>query len=384
MRRFFLRLWTFTAIVHAVFFAAAREALAALGAPRPSLLALGGAAALLALFRGRLRLLRDDRPISGLRRFLEHVYLTHWCGAVAGAVLYVAGGACLLVAALAARALGSELPPAHGALAISSYGLGLGLAAYGVWVRARRPRVRRIEVPVRDLPAALDGYRIAQLSDLHIGGLLPKERAASWVRAANAERPDLVALTGDYVTNGVAFHQDIADTVAGLTAADAVVAVLGNHDYFGEGDPLASLLRARGVLLLRNERHTVIRDGAALEVAGADDTWTRRADVARTMRGWDGSRPLIALSHDPALFPDFARHGAALVLSGHTHWGQLGVPFAAQRYNLARRVFRFAAGIYREGGSTLYVSPGLGTTGPPIRFGSAPEIAILVLRRAVS
>lgn len=384
MRRFYLRLWVFTAVVHGVFFAAAREALAILGAPRPSLLALGATVAVLALFRGRLRLLHTDRPISELRRFAEHLYYTHWCGTVAGALFYVAGGACLLIGALAARATGGEMPVTHGALALTSYGLGFGLSAYGVWVRARRPQVRRIEVPVRDLPAPLDGYRIAQLSDLHIGGLLPKRRAAGWVRAANAERPDLVALTGDYVTNGVLFHEDIAETVGGLAAADAVVAVLGNHDYFGEGEPLASLLRARGVLLLRNERHTVQRGGAALEVAGVDDTWTRRADVDRTMRGWDGSRPLIALSHDPALFPDFARHGAALVLSGHTHWGQLGVPFAARRYNLARRVFRFAAGIYREGSSTLYVSPGLGTTGPPIRFGSAPEITILVLRRAVS
>src|SRR4029079_12076061 len=128
-----------------------------------------------------------------------------------------------------------------------------------------------------------------------------------------------------------------------------------------------------------NARHTLSR---GLEIAGVDDTWTRRADVTEAMRGFDDARPLIALSHDPALFPDFARRGAALVLSGHTHWGQVGVPFAAQRYNLARRVFRFSAGLYRERGATLYVNPGLGTTGPPIRLGSAPEITVFTLRRS--
>lgn len=381
MRRFFFGLWTFTALVHLVFFAAAREVLARIGAPQPALLALAAALALLALLRPRLDLLAHDRPISRLRRGLELLYFTHWCGAVAGTFLCVAGGSLLLVGTLGARITGEPAPFPHGELFVTSYGLGFALSAYGVWFRRRRARIRRIEIPVPELDPALDGYRIAQLSDLHIGSLLTKKGAARWIRAANAERADLVALTGDYVTNGVSFHEDIADTLAGLRAADAVVAVLGNHDYFGHGEPLASLLRERGILLLRNERCTVTRAGASLEIAGVDDTWTRRADVDRTMDGWDGSRPLIALSHDPALFPDFARHGAALVLAGHTHWGQLGLPFAAQRYNLARRVFRFSAGLYREEGSTLYVSPGLGTSGPPVRFGSPPEITVFTLRR---
>ena len=93
-------------------------------------------------------------------------------------------------------------------------------------------------------------------------------------------------------------------------------------------------------------------------------------------------RPLIALTHDPSLFPDFARRGAALVLAGHTHWGQIGVPFAAERYNFARRIFRFSAGLYRDGDSVLYVNPGLGTTGPPVRLGSPPEITLLILYAA--
>jgi predicted MPP superfamily phosphohydrolase len=102
------------------------------------------------------------------------------------------------------------------------------------------------------------------------------------------------------------------------------------------------------------------------------------------MKGRDPALPVIALAHDPALFPKLARAGASLVLSGHTHWGQIAAPFMATRINLSRLSFRYHSGMYREGGSTLYINPGLGTTGPPIRLGSPPEITILRLRREPS
>lgn len=380
MRRFFHGLWAFTALSNLVFFGAAREALSWLGAPHPTLIALAIAALPVALFRSRLRLITHDRPISALRRPFELLYFTHWCAAAGAAVVYLAGATLLLLAALGARLAGAELKASlHGIVLVASYGAGLLLAAYGVWIRPRFVRVRRIDIPIADLDPALEGYTIAHLSDLHIGSLISGSRTRRWVHLTNAEAPDLIALTGDYVTNGVAFHERIADVLGALRAKDAVIATLGNHDYFGGGEPLISLLRERGVVLLRNARHTVPR---GLEIAGADDTWTRRADVPLAMRGFSSSRPLLALVHDPALFPDFARRGAALVLAGHTHWGQVGVPFAAERYSFATRTFRFSAGLYREGRSTLYVNPGLGTTGPPIRLGSAPEITVFTLRRS--
>lgn len=380
MRRFLTGLWAFTALVHLVFLAAARELLDRLGVPYPTAIAFVVTIGLIALLGHRLDLLAHDRPISAPRRALELLYFTHWCGAVAGSFLYLAGGALVLLATVLGRWTGEGPPMRHGSLFVASYGGGLVLAAYGVWIRSRRTRVRTIEIPVAGLDAAFDGYRIAQLSDLHVGSLVSKRRALRWVETANRQAVDLVVCTGDYVTSGVAFHEDIADVIGALRGRDGVVAILGNHDYFGHGEPLISLLPERGVVLLRNQRHTVTRGGATLEVAGVDDTWTKRADVDGCMNGWCGSRPLIALTHDPALFPDFVRHGAALVLAGHTHWGQLGLPFASERWNLARRVFRFSAGLYREGGSTLYVNPGLGTSGPPVRFGSAPEITVFVLR----
>ncbi len=382
MRRFFLGLWAFTALAYVVVFAALRDLLTRAAAPAPTLVALAVAGILVAAFRGRLDLVRDDRPISAARRGLELLYYAHWCAALAASLFFVAGGALLLAATGVAHLASRALPPLLEPLLLASYGGGLVLCAYAVGFRARRARVRTVHVPVRGLSPAFEGYRIVQLSDLHIGSLLGRRTAARWIATANGLAPDLVALTGDYVTNGVRFHDEIARVLEGLRAKDAVVAVLGNHDYFGGGEPLATYLAERGIVLLRNARHTVERGGASLEIAGVDDSWTRRADVPLAMRGFDASRPLIALTHDPSLFPDFARRGAALVLAGHTHWGQIGVPFAAERYNLARRIFRFSAGLYRDGESVLYVNPGLGTTGPPIRLGSPPEITLLILHAA--
>ena len=193
---------------------------------------------------------------------------------------------------------------------------------------------------------------------------------------------DLVALTGDYVTHGDAFHEDIAAVLAALRGRDGALAVMGNHDYFGDGEALVGLLRARGVTVLRNESRVLTRGADALVIAGIDDTWTRRADVALALEGRGGVGPLLALAHDPRLFPALAARGAALVLSGHTHWGQLALPFLATRVNLSRLSYRYHAGLYREGGSVLYVSPGLGTTGPPMRLGAPPEITVIRLRAA--
>jgi uncharacterized protein len=274
---------------------------------------------------------------------------------------------------------GAWTPPL-GAVALVSYGVGLSLSVWGVFFRRRLVRVRTLDVPIVGLDRAFDGYRIAQLSDLHIGGLWPRSRAEGWVRRANALEADLVALTGDYVTSGTAFHEDIAAVLSALRARDGAIAVMGNHDYFGGGEPLVSLLRAAGVAVLRNERWTLSRGAAKVTFAGVDDTWTRRADVKRTMEGRDADAPVIALAHDPKLFPELADSGAALVLSGHTHWGQIAMPFFPTRLNLSSRSYRYHAGIYTRGDATLYVHPGLGTTGPPVRLGAAPEITILRLR----
>jgi predicted MPP superfamily phosphohydrolase len=386
MRRFWVVLYAITAIVHVPFALGLRWTLARTGDPAGPLagglaawsVALATTAALVAALRIVVATAREDRPRPRWRTvLLEEPYYVHWCAAVGSALFYVPAA----LVAWVASTLGAAAP-GSGALAAGLYAFFLVVAAYAVFVRRRWVRVRTVEVPVRGLPAPFDGYTIAHLSDLHVGGHTPRTRAEAWRARVDAMGVDLVALTGDYVTSGVAFHRDIADVLSGFHAKDGTFAVMGNHDYFGDGEPLISLLRAGGVRVLRNEHATIERGGARIGVAGVDDTWTRRADVRRAVEGRDVDVPLLALAHDPALFPALAAEGADVVLSGHTHWGQVGVPFFAATLNMSRLTWRYHAGTYREGEATLVISPGLGTTGPPARLGSPPEITIVRLRRA--
>jgi uncharacterized protein len=383
MRRFWVVLYTVTTLTHLTFTLGLSFAMRRVGAPAPELIAVIIAVTLVASLRGRLRRGVRDLPIPAWRLLLiEEPYYMHWCATVLGTLLFVVG-APIAVAHHALSQSGSLVTELR-ALALAAYLAALAVSFYGVVVRRRWVRVRTIDVPIVGLGPAFDGYRIAQLSDLHIGGLWPRRRAERWVQRVNHLDVDLVALTGDYVTSGTAFHDDIAALLSAMRARDGSIAVMGNHDYFGDGELLITLLRERGVVVLRNEHKTLSRGDDRITIAGVDDTWTRRADIARALRGRNEMEPLVALAHDPQLFPDLARQGAALVLSGHTHWGQIALPFLAARVNLSRLSYRYHAGIYRSGDATLYVSPGLGTTGPPVRVGAAPEITVLRLRRIKS
>ena len=381
MRRFWIALYTLTAVAHAPFAVGLARALSRASVPSPALFAALLSIAAAGLIRGRVANARMDAPIARWKLYLvEEPFYVHWCATLVSAPLFAIGA--LVITARHLLGAQGSFTATLGDLALLTYLAGLALSFYGVVVRRRWVRVRTLEISVPGLGAAFEGYRIAQLSDLHIGGLGPRRRALRWVSRANALDVDLVALTGDYVTSGTAFHHDIAAVLTALRARDGVFAVMGNHDYFGDGEPMLSLLRAGGVTMLRNEHRVLTRGDDHLIVAGVDDTYTQRADIARALEGREEGLPLVALAHDPQLFPELARCGAALVLSGHTHWGQLALPFAAERVNLSRFSYRYHAGLYYSGASTLYIHPGLGTTGPPVRLGAPPEITVLRLRRA--
>jgi hypothetical protein len=381
MRRFWIALYTFTALVHAPFMLGLARALGRAELPWSTPVAALLSIAAVMLLRGRVQRARMDEPVARWRLHLvEEPYYVHWCATLVSAPLFIFGA--LWIIARDLLGAGGSITARLGDLAIVTYLCALALSFYGVVVRRRWVRVRTLEISVPGLGAAFDGYRIAQLSDLHIGGLGPRRHAERWVARANALDVDLVALTGDYVTSGTAFHHDIASALTGLRARDGVVAVMGNHDYFGDGEPMMSLLRAGGVTVLCNEQRTISRGDDRLMIVGVDDTYTRRADITRALAEHEDGLPVVALAHDPQLFRALARRGVALVLSGHTHWGQLALPFAAERVNVSRLSYRYHAGLYTSGASTLYVHPGLGTTGPPVRLGAAPEITVLLLRCA--
>ena len=269
-------------------------------------------------------------------------------------------------------------PPGSAYVAAAIVSLVSGLRAI-----THRPQLRAREVRIAGLPPALDGYRIGQISDVHCGPNTPAERVRRWVERLNAEDLDLMTVTGDLITHGSSHVSDVAAALGGLRARDGVYACMGNHDYFTDGEHFVRQLTRHGLTVLRNRGVVVERDGAQLYVAGVDDTWTSRHDVARALADRPANTPTVLLAHDPNLFPEAIARDVELTLSGHTHGGQLAFP-GVRRLSLARFITEFTAGLYRRGRSWLYVNRGAGTTGPPVRLGAPAELAVLTLRSATS
>lgn len=361
-----------TAILHLGFAVAIWRLAALLGVPLSPWATGLVAVALTVAFRGRLALTTWDRQIGDAQRLLvEEPYFVHWCALGLATLAFVPlAGATL--------ALGRPVVDA----AAGAYVLGFAVAVYGVVVRRRWARRLEVEVPVVGLPHAFDGYRIVQLSDLHVGSLCPPSWVARWVRHAHALEPDLVVLTGDYVTMGPAYHRAAAAALAPLRAPDGVVAIMGNHDYHDEGRGLVEGLAGAGITLLRNEGLTLRRGASEITLIGLDDRFTGRFDLLAATAELTPEQTVVALAHDPVDFEALAEAGAHLVLSGHTHWGQLAIPGPwAERLNAAAPRNPRCIGLHRHRGATLWIHPGLGTTALPLRLGTAPTVAAVTLRR---
>jgi len=377
MSRFLLILLAVTALLHVPVALGVAELARRAGWPSPWLIGLAWAGLGTALFAGRARAgMPDRRRSAAVVRLVDIPYYIHWC-------------ACLwtLIPSAAATILAPAIELARGATVhlpmaayMWSYLSGLVVSGYGTLVRRRWFRVVEREIRVPRLDARLEGMRIAHLSDLHLGTLTPRSWGLAWVRAANGRAPDLAVVTGDMVTSGTDFHEDVADVIGELRATGGVFASMGNHDYFGDDEPLVAHLRGRGVRVLRNEGVAIERNGATLWLAAIDDTWTHRDDLDAAMRDRPDGATSLLLAHDPNRFDAAADAGADVVLSGHTHGGQVAMPFLYRAVNLASLTHRYTVGLYRRGRSVLYVHPGLGTTGPPMRLGAAPEVTILTLR----
>ena len=379
MSRFLRILVTVTLAMHVFVVLGVAELARRLGLALAWPIAIAWGATGLALFLGRTRALMPDRRRSdALVRFVDVPYFVHWCAAVWTLLPSLAA---TLFVPLVDLARGAPVALPMG-FYMWAYLSGLVVCGYGVLVRRKWFRVVEREVKVDGLDPRMDGLRVAQLSDLHVGAFTPKSWALAWARAANRMKPDIVVVTGDMVTSGTEFHEDIAEAVGALEAPLGVYASMGNHDYFGEGEPLISLLVNRGVRVLRNAGRVVEHAGARLWVAAIDDTWTRRDDIDLALRDRPDGVPAMLLAHDPARFDAAAEAGAELVLSGHTHGGQIAFPFLAKQVSLSSLAHPYNMGFYRRNKSVLYVHPGLGTTGPPIRLGAAPEVTLLVLRPA--
>lgn len=251
--------------------------------------------------------------------------------------------------------------------------------------------VNRVALPVRGLPAALAGVRIAHLSDFHCGPHIPVGYLEGVIERTAAENPDLIALTGDFIDRGPQHVAAAARLFRDLKAPLGVFGVLGNHDFavhtprgarrhLGLDRVITDALGAEGVTVLRNRSVRVERGGAGLLVAGVDDLWSGEADANAALGGNCEDIPRVLLAHNPQTAEQLGGLRADVILSGHTHGGQIDWP-GLGRLLLHRHARRWAAGLYNVGGRHLYVNTGVGF-GWRFRFGVRPELALLTLRPA--
>ena len=263
--------------------------------------------------------------------------------------------------------------------------LGIGLGVDVFFIEPARLVVNRQELRLPDWPAELSGVRVAFLSDLHVGsphwGL---SRLRELVSRVNAEQPDLILLGGDYLINDVWFGTHVeADAIGAelgqLRARLGVFAVLGNHDWWNNGPKVRAAFEAHGVTVLDDEVRSIDFQGKSFCLLGVRDETQRQRSGQNELELALPGMPLLVLMHEPDLFPDLDER-ATLTLAGHTHGGQVDLPFLGRRVVPSRFGPRYAAGHIIENGRHLFVTTGVGTSIIPVRFRVPPEIALLTLR----
>ncbi|MFF8838577.1 metallophosphoesterase [Streptomyces sp. NPDC015130] len=249
----------------------------------------------------------------------------------------------------------------------------LGTVGYGTYGVLRGPRVKRVTVPLAKVPRAAHGYRIAVVSDIHLGPILGRAHSRRIVDTINATQPDLIAIVGDLVDGTVENLGSAAEPLADLRARHGAFFVTGNHEYFSGADAWVDHVRELGLRPLRNER---VEIAAGFDLAGVDDvageSEGQGPDFVRALGDRDRARAAVLLAHQPVVVHDAVRHGVDLQLSGHTHGGQLW----PGEY-LADLANPTVAGLERYGDTQLYVSRGAGAWGPPVRVGAPSDITVV-------
>jgi predicted MPP superfamily phosphohydrolase len=252
----------------------------------------------------------------------------------------------------------------------------LGGVAYTTLVEPQWLSLTHVDVPMRGLPAALDGFTIVQLSDLHHGPVTTEEQISRAVDLALQQAADLVVLTGDFVLGSAEYAASCAEALSPLVAGGNILACLGNHDHWTDAGTVAGSLSDAGITLLRNQAQEVA-DG--LWVAAVDDVWEQQADLEAALRAVPQGAATALLAHEPDYADQVARDGrVGLQLSGHSHGGQVRFPFVGPVV-LPYLAQKYHAGQYRVGDMWLYVNRGVGTIRPAVRFNCRPEVTLLTL-----
>ena len=257
---------------------------------------------------------------------------------------------------------------------------GLAQVARAAFAEPYQLAVERHAVALKRLPRELDGLRVVHLSDIHHSPFTGREQVERAVEVANSLQPDIIALTGDYISHEREYIQPCAEMLGRLRARKGVYAVLGNHDNWVDAELITDLFQLAGIRVLNNEGMRFEDKGASFWLAGVNDTMVGLEDLPLALAGSSEDELKLLLAHNPIILRRAARAGVDLVLSGHTHGGQ--VTWRSERSASGRVRRRILRGLGRRGNTQIYVTRGLGTVVLPVRYGCPPEVSLLQLRCA--
>jgi predicted MPP superfamily phosphohydrolase len=261
------------------------------------------------------------------------------------------------------------------------------LAGDATFLAPNHPRIVRQDFFLPRWPERLNGFTIALLSDFHYDPYFSIHPLHAAIPMVNGLHPDLIVLTGDFVSvplvgsrKRAAFAAEpCARLLRQMTAPHGLWAILGNHDIDTDRKHVTAALQAESIQVLTNQSQPIERDGARIWLAGVNDPLTRNADLPKTLRGVPAGEAVILLAHEPDFADQAARFPIDLQLSGHSHGGQIRIPFLPPLY-LPKMARKYVLGTYHIGPLTLYTNAGLGTIGVPMRLNCPPEITLLTLR----
>ncbi|MFI5342331.1 MAG: metallophosphoesterase, partial [Candidatus Methylomirabilales bacterium] len=290
--------------------------------------------------------------------------------------------ACSLGRMLAGALRGRAEPAASGPGSISRRRLlqaGVGglaaapmlLSGYGAAYAGKAYEVQELSVPFGQ------PLRIVQLTDIHAGIYMTQQEIRRYADQVIALQPDLFVLTGDFISNSMAFFPGCVEEMVRVRARYGTFATLGNHEHlWGRPDEIQAIFRQRGISLLNNTHVMIRTERGPFAVAGIDDLQFGQPDLEAALRGLDAAVPTLLLSHRPEIFPQAAARGIPLTLAGHWHGGQIKLPLPGGAISMAHLRTPYPEGLYRINASRLYVSRGIGTTFTPVRLNAPPEVTL--------
>lgn len=261
---------------------------------------------------------------------------------------------------------------------LRSLAFNLGQAARSALNEPFRLTVEHQPISLHRLPSSFDGFRVVHLSDIHHSTFTSREQIEHAVETANRLQPDIIALTGDYISHERHFAAPCAELLGRLRARHGVYAVLGNHDHWTDAALITDLFRAEGITVLVNQGMRFEQQGDAFWLAGVDDTMVGLEDLSLALAGARDNEMKLLLAHNPIILRRAARAGVDLILSGHTHGGQVSLRSERSASGKPRR--RLLRGLGHQGETQIYVTRGVGTVILPIRYGCPPEVSLLELR----